>query len=78
MMASQVVVAENTPAAPVPWGSNISTSRPAGPTAKTVPTMTSSTTENTRMTFFMVRPRYVPVTSEIDWPLLRSESMPDM
>ena len=30
---------------------------PAGPTAKTVPTMTSSTTLNTRMTFFIPLPR---------------------
>ena len=33
------------------------TIRPAGPTANTVPTMISSTTLNTRMTFFMKPPR---------------------
>ena len=33
------------------------TMRPAGPTANTVPTMISSTTLNTRMTFFMKPPR---------------------
>ena len=31
--------------------------RPAGPTANTVPTITSSTTLNTRMTFFIAPPR---------------------
>ena len=33
------------------------TMSPAGPTANTVPTMTSSTTEKMRMTVFMVGPR---------------------
>ena len=36
---------------------NSVTISPAGPTAKTVPTITSSTTLNTRMTFFITFPR---------------------
>ena len=53
------------------------TIRPAGPTANTVPTMISSTTENTRMMFCMTGPRYLPVTSAMDAPSLRSLIIPE-
>ena len=48
----------------------------AGPTMKTTPIITSSTTEKMRMTVFMVGPRYMPVSSEMLAPSLRMESIP--
>ena len=53
------------------------TIRPAGPTANTVPTMISSTTENTRMMFCITGPRYLPVTSAMEAPSLRSLIIPE-
>ena len=50
---------------------------PAGPTANTVPTITSNTTLKILITFFINPPRYIPQTSEIEAPLLRSESIPE-
>ena len=78
MIASQVVVAEKNPPFPVLLGSMSFTIRPAGPTANTVPTMIRRTTEKTRMTAFIVLPRYIPVTSAMETPLCLSESIPDM
>ena len=49
----------------------------AGPTEKLTPTITSRTTENTRMMKVMTLPIYSPTTSEIDLPSLRSLIMPD-
>jgi hypothetical protein len=43
---------------------------------KTVPTRNNSTTENTRMMFFIIRPEVEPVSSEMLAPRLRMESMP--
>ena len=39
--------------------------------------MMSSSTEKTRMMFCMTRPRYLPVTSAMELPLLRSLIMPE-
>ena len=52
MRISQNSVVESTPDTPLLLHSV--TIKPAGPTANTVPTMISSTTENTRMIFCMV------------------------
>ena len=76
MMASQKEPFASSPV-PVPFGSIIFTIRLAGPFANTVPTMMRRTTENTRMTFFITPPRYLPVTSEMEPPLFRSESIPE-
>ena len=52
MTISQNSVVESTP--DIPLFLHSVTIRPAGPTANTVPTIISSTTENTRMIFCMV------------------------
>ncbi len=77
MMASQNADCARIESLLTPLLTNRTFRSPAGPTAKTVPTMISRTTEKTRMTFFMTGPRYVPVTSEIEAPLFLSESMPE-
>ena len=56
MIASQKVDLTTMPLS-TPLFLNRVTSRPAGPTANTVPTMISRITENTRMTFFIAPPR---------------------
>ena len=75
MMMSQNSSEVSTPEAPL-W-LHSSTIRPAGPTANTVPTMMSSTTENTRMTFCITGPKYLPVISAMEAPSLRSLIMPE-
>ena len=75
MMISQNNSDVSTPEAPL-W-LHSSTIRPAGPTAKTVPTMISSTTENTRMMFCITGPKYLPVISAMEAPSLRSLIMPE-
>ena len=47
------------------------------PTANTVPTMMSRTTEKTRITFCITGPRYLPVISAMEAPSLRSLIMPE-
>ena len=56
MIASQKVVWITIPLS-MPLFLKSVTSRPAGPTANTVPTMISRITENTRMTLCMTGPR---------------------
>ena len=56
LVASQKVDLTTMPLS-TPLFLNRVTSRPAGPTANTVPTMISRITENTRMTFFIAPPR---------------------
>ena len=75
MSTSQNKVVLKSPETP-PFLQSVTIS-PAGPTAKTVPTMISSTTEKTRMTFCMAPPRYLPVTSAIEPPSLRSLIIPE-
>ena len=75
MRISQNSVVQSRPETPLFLHSV--TIRPAGPTANTVPTMISSTTENTRITFCIVWPRYLPVTSAMDAPSFRSLIMPE-
>ncbi len=75
MMTSQNSSEVITPDAPL-W-LHSSTIRPAGPTANTVPTMISSTTENTRITFCITGPKYLPVISAMEAPSLRSLIMPE-
>ena len=55
MIQSHTSGLAKTPVTPL-FPSNV-TINPAGPTANTVPTMTKSTTLNTRMTFFITFPR---------------------
>ena len=55
MMISQNRVVVSRP--DIPLFLHRVTIRPAGPTANTVPTMISSTTENTRMMFCITGPR---------------------
>ena len=55
MIHSHTSALENVPLIPAFF--NSVTIRPAGPTANTVPTITSRTTLNTRITFFITPPR---------------------
>ena len=75
MITSQNKVVLKSPETP-PFLHNV-TIRPAGPTAKTVPTIIRSTTEKTRITFCIAPPRYLPVTSAIELPSLRSLIIPE-
>ena len=74
-MISQNNVVVSSPEAPL-FLNNV-TINPAGPTANTVPTMIRSTTENTLITFCIKDPKYLPVTSAIELPSLRSEIIPE-